>query len=146
MNKKQALLRSTASSAPKKRFGGLTAADLAAAAVFAALTVYLIYCAKYGVQNADESAYYTFSHRLFSGDAPLVHEWSMTALSFPFQYLPLQLYYILTGSMEGCILFMRYLFVAVKMLLGEGQPARHEHLDVFAHKGGRAEIRQERQG
>ena len=103
---------------PRKKLPfGLISSDLAAAAVFLAIFIWLTLCSKYGVQNADESAYYTFSHRLFFGDAPIVHEWSMTALSFSFQYLPLRIFHALTGSMEGCILFMRYLFAAVKMLL-----------------------------
>ncbi len=95
---------------------GFTLCDAAAAALFLAIGAYLLWCARYGVQNADESTYYTFSHRLFFGDAPIVHEWSMTALTFPFQYLPLRLFYAVTGSMEGSILFMRYLFTGVKMV------------------------------
>ncbi|MBR5428628.1 MAG: hypothetical protein IK118_09795 [Clostridia bacterium] len=94
---------------------GFSVFDLLALLMFLVLGAYFVFFARFGVQNADESTYYTFSHRLMLGDAPVVNEWSMTALSFPFQYLPLRLFIAVTGGTDGCILFMRYVYVAVKM-------------------------------
>ncbi len=93
------------------------ASDIAAAVVFVLFSVLFVSGARYGLQNADESAYYTFCHRLLFGDAPIVNEWSMTQLSFVFQYLPFRLYYAVAGGTEGCILFLRYVCIAGKMLL-----------------------------
>ena len=93
------------------------ACDIAAGTIFVLFALLFVSSAKFGVQNADESAYYTFCHRLLFGDAPVVNEWSMTQFSFVFQYLPFRLFYAAAGGTEGCILFLRYFFIAVRMLL-----------------------------
>ncbi len=94
--------------------------DAAAAVLLALFAAVFFSAARYGVQNADESAYYTFCHRLLFGDAPIVNEWSMTQLSFVFQYLPFRIFYAMTGGTEGCILFLRYFFVVLKLLFFAG--------------------------
>ena len=90
--------------------------DIFAAVIFALFALLFFSSARFGLQNADESAYYTFCHRLLFGDAPIVNEWSMTQLSFVFQYLPFRIFYAAAGGTEGCILFLRYFFVALRLL------------------------------
>ena len=91
--------------------------DLAAAAVFCALFGWFLHCLKYGLNRVDESFYLTIAQRFLMGDRPFIDEWHLSQLSALFQMLPLKAFISATGTTDGSILFMRYVFLAVHALL-----------------------------
>ena len=87
--------------------------DVAAVLLGAALLVFLLATAKYGVSAPDEGYYYTVAHRLSLGEKMIADEWNLAQLVHLLNLLPNLLYMKLTGGTEGLILFMRYLFIEI---------------------------------
>ncbi len=87
--------------------------DVLAAVLGAALVVFLLCTAKYGVSAPDEGYYYTVAHRLSLGEKMIADEWNLAQLVHLMNLLPNLLYIKLTDGTEGLILFMRYLFIAI---------------------------------
>ena len=86
--------------------------------VFIACGVFLIWKAPYGYIFNDEPFMITLGHRLLKGDKLFVDEWSL-AQTTGFVYAPfIRLFTALTGSMEGIVLFLRYVYVAWWLFTG----------------------------
>ncbi len=96
--------------------GGYRLADAVAVIVFIALAAYYILSA-FSLRGGlfhDEGWYYADAHRFALGDAPIVDEWH-PAQSFFILLCPVfKLFYTLTGSTDGVVLFFRLLYVALK--------------------------------
>ena len=90
--------------------GGLLPTALACLAL-AALAAVLARCAFYGIHTPDEGFYITVPYRIFYGDALLIDEMQESQFSAFLQYLPFALFYKITGSTDGIVLFFRLLFV-----------------------------------
>ena len=80
--------------------------------VFIAVCAVLFWKCGYGFPY-EESFYVNTAMRFVRGDLPIIHEWHISQLSFiylePFVYAFVKL----TGSTEGIMLFMRYVYTAV---------------------------------
>lgn len=92
-------------------------ADLAAVAVAALIFGYLFYTAATGMGSIDESFYYTIVQRQLAGDRLLIDEWHVSQLSSVLQIFPYWLYTTLAGSAEGVILYLRYVYLTVDLIL-----------------------------
>ena len=92
------------------------ASDLAALLLGLGLCLLLLFTAKYGVGMSDEGYYYTVAHRLTLGEHMIADEWNLAQLVHLLNLLPNILFMKLTGSTEGLILFMRYLFIAIDLI------------------------------
>lgn len=88
--------------------------DVAAAVMFLLLAVYFFLTVSRGIESVDEAFYFTIPHRFLQGDRPFLDEWHLSQLSGFLQYIPFKLYYMITGSTEGIILYFRYLFIATQ--------------------------------
>lgn len=66
---------------------------------------------RYGFCSADESHYFATAQRFVLGDRPIVDEWGLQQIPCLFLCLPYKLFTALTGSSDGVVLFMRYLFL-----------------------------------
>ena len=93
----------------------LRAADIAAILVFAAIAVCLFVSAPYGVTENDEALYQVYEFRLLQGDRLFYDDWTLTPFSTIFNFLPLAVYYTLTGSTAGVLLALRYFFAVCKL-------------------------------
>lgn len=89
---------------------------LIAAAFSVVILVWFVFHITHGIVYADEAFYLTIADRLAKGDKLLIDEWQLTQFSVFFQYLPYRLFVLITGSKDGVILFMRYLFTVVNLL------------------------------
>ncbi len=59
----------------------------------------------------DETFYLTIPYRLVNGDSLLRDEWHLSQFSSVFSYLPVLLWVRLTGSADGVVLFMRFVYL-----------------------------------
>ena len=91
--------------------------DLVFAAALAALGVFFVLTAPYGITESDETLYQFYSYRLSCGDKLFVDDWMISNLFSVFTYLPFRVYTAAFGGTEGLALAMRYLYVAVKLIL-----------------------------
>lgn len=98
----------------KKKFSTL---DAAAIAVCIGLFTCLCYSATRGVGSIDESFYYTIVQRQLMGDRLLIDEWHVSQLSSVLQILPYWFFKTVTGSTEGVILYLRFLFLIVHLAI-----------------------------
>ena len=87
-------------------------------AVFFSVVIlaWFIFHITHGILYADEAFYLTIADRLTKGDKLILDEWQLTQFSVFFQYIPYRLYTLITGSKDGVILYMRYLFTFVTLL------------------------------
>ena len=97
-----------------KRLGPV---DYAAVALAAAVFGYLFWAAAGGMGSIDESMYCSLVYRTLAGDRMLIDEWHVSQLSSVLHLLPYWLFTAVTGSTEGVILYLRYLFVAVDLIM-----------------------------
>lgn len=96
----------------KKAFRGfLKPYDLFFFAAMILLCLGYIHMAGTGLGVPDESFYVTIPHRLLQGDSLIVDDWHVSQFSAFAQYLPVKLFYEHFGSLNGVILFLRYLYV-----------------------------------
>ncbi len=96
----------------------VSAVDIAALCFFIFFSVYLSITVRLGVNQLDESIYFTYVHRTIFGDKYFINEGHPSQLFTFFWYAPFRIYYSLTGGTEGVILFFRYIYVAVKIIFG----------------------------
>ena len=96
----------------QNRFGFL----LIAAAFSALILAWFLFHITHGILYADEAFYLTIADRLAKGDKLILDEWQLSQFTVFFQYLPYRLYVLLTGSNDGVILYMRYLYTIVHLL------------------------------
>ena len=99
------------------RAGRFSRVDYVAAAVAAVVFGYLFCTAAVGMGAIDESCYYSIVQRQLAGDRLLVDDWHVSQLSSVLQLLPYWFFVTLTGSAAGVILWMRYLYLAVDLIL-----------------------------
>lgn len=89
----------------------------------------------YGFGGFDESFYITIPHRLSMGDALLFDEWHLSQLS-GFLLIPIVwLYRTIVQSMDGIIMFMRFMYVLVHAAVAVFAYLRlkkYGYLSVFA--------------
>lgn len=64
--------------------------DLAALLTGAAVLVYFLFIARYGIKTADESFYLSVPYRLKNGDSLFADEWHVSQLSGVLLLLPLK--------------------------------------------------------
>ena len=101
----------------KRSWSHLKPQDYGALVLFFGLLIWYFYIIRLGISIPDESFYYTITERLAMGDSLFVDDWSVAQLATLFLYLPYRLFVYVTGSTQGLILCMRYLAVAVAMVL-----------------------------
>lgn len=89
---------------------------LVAAAFSAVILAWFVFHITHGILYADEAFYLTIADRLTKGDRLILDEWQLSQFTVFFQYIPFRLYTLITGSKDGIILFMRYLFTAFNLL------------------------------
>ena len=70
----------------------------------------------YSVELTDESYYLAMTYRIVNGDIPLKNAWEPQILSALFTAPLLGLYHYITGSYNGCVLFMRQMFFLFDMV------------------------------
>ena len=85
-----------------------------------------------GLGVPDESFYVTIPHRLLQGDRLILDDWHVSQFSSFMQYLPVKLYYVFHGSLDGVILCLRYWYV---MLQGVTLLVIYPFLRRFGWKG-----------
>ena len=61
----------------------------------------------------DEYFYATIPYRLLQGDRLLQHDWHLSQLSSLFTFLPVWVWVNLTGSTDGLLIFLRYVFLVI---------------------------------
>ena len=91
--------------------------DLIAAIVCFAVFGYLCYAATVGFGAIDESTYYSIAQRVMMGDRLLIDDWHVSQLSSVLEVFPFWLFTALTGSTEGVILYLRFLFLGVDLIM-----------------------------
>ena len=64
----------------------------------------------------DEPFYLSICERLLRGDRLVFDEWALPQFTAVFQFLPFYIFRKITGSTEGVILYMRYVFIATNFL------------------------------
>lgn len=79
--------------------------------------VYSVVKAPYGITNSDESLFQLYNYRILAGDHLFVDDWMIGNLTSVFTYLPYRVFTAVTGSPEGVLLALRYLYYAVKTLM-----------------------------
>ncbi|MCH5197815.1 MAG: hypothetical protein J1E34_02810 [Oscillospiraceae bacterium] len=90
--------------------------ETAAFILGAALFILFFYSARLGVPSPDESFYYTVAQRIINGDRLIIDEWNLTQFSHILSVLPVWAFTKLTGSTDGIILFMRYVFIGIDLI------------------------------
>ena len=91
--------------------------DYVALAVCVGLFAYLFYAATVSIVAVDESLYYSIVQRQLMGDRLLIDEWHVSQLSSFLQLLPYWLVTSLVGSTEGVLLYLRFIFLAVHLVI-----------------------------
>lgn len=95
----------------------LNRVDYIAVAVAAVVFGYLFYAAAGGMGSIDESMYCSLVYRVLAGDRMLIDEWHVSQLSSVLHIIPYWLFVTVTGSAEGVILYLRYLFLVVDLIM-----------------------------
>ena len=91
--------------------------DVAAILVLAALAAGYYHICTHSVNVVDESCYISFAHRFYLGDRPIVDEWHIAQMTGILLLLPFSVFYSVTHSTEGVILFFRMLYTVCQMLV-----------------------------
>ena len=91
--------------------------DYIALAVAAVVFGFLFCTATVGMGPIDESFYYSIVERQLAGDRLLVDDWHLSQLSSVLQILPYWFFVTVTGSTEGMILYLRFLYLTVDLIL-----------------------------
>lgn len=94
---------------PKNR--SIPRQDIAAAVMIAVFFCWFFYLVQRGFNTVDEGFYYTLPWRLLNGDKLFVDEWHVSQLTSLFTLLPMKLFYAVTGSFDGLILFFRRFYL-----------------------------------
>ncbi len=95
---------------------GITPIDIMAAVCFIALAILYCYYVRIGFPISDESYYFTMPHRVILGEKLFSDEWHIIQMTSFILYLPLKVFYSVVGSMDGVVLYFRYLYVVIKMI------------------------------
>lgn len=98
----------------------------------AGLTLYYLRLSCRGINVCDEWSFIVAALRMISGDVPLLHDRTPVIFSCFFLYPPVKLFYALTGSYAGVVLFIRRLYVVCHLFLSSVIYARLRRYDWFA--------------
>ncbi len=101
-----------------QKLKNLTKTDIAAAVCIGISFIFLIILAFVDGTLSDESFYLTIPFRLMNGDGLFTDEWHLSQLSSVLLYIPVKLFYSVTDSTEGIILYMRLLFCLLQLGTG----------------------------
>ncbi len=85
-------------------------ADIIWPVAFAAMFALVVYKCRFGFGDRDETYYLTTPYRLLQGDSLLFDEYNGTQLSSLVMYPIFQLYYLISGTLEGSVLVFRYIY------------------------------------
>lgn len=85
-----------------------------------------------GIGICDEWSLIVSVVRLINGDAPMLHERSPVIFSCFSLYLPVKLFYALTGSYSGIVLFIRRIYVFCHLIFSSVIYVRLRKYDWFA--------------
>lgn len=91
--------------------------DVVAILVLTALAMGYYNICTHSVNVVDESCYILFAHRFYLGDRPIVDEWHIAQMTGILLLLPFSVFYSVTHSTEGVILFFRFLYAVCQMLV-----------------------------
>ncbi|MBQ6066304.1 MAG: hypothetical protein IJK89_05735 [Clostridia bacterium] len=91
--------------------------DLLAVTVLIGLIAGYYNIITHSVNVGDESFYICLAQRFFLGDRPIVDEWGVEQLTGILLLPPFYLFYTLTHSTDGIILFFRALYAVCQMLV-----------------------------
>lgn len=86
-----------------------------AAIIYGAVIIALFWKCRYGYAQLDEAFYPTIAYRFLQGDLILYDEWSNTQLSAVLLLPVIKAYTLFAGSTDGIYLFIRYLYVFIKI-------------------------------
>ncbi len=106
----------TKNSSLQKR--GIDRRDIAAFVLIACVAALYFIVASNSVSFDDEGLYYSIPHRFILGDRMISDEWYVVQFTSLFQYIPFRIFYAVTGSTEGVILFFRFVHVVFKIAFG----------------------------
>lgn len=95
----------------KKRQKNIRAYDVFFFCAFCLLIAGYLYMVRTGLGVPDESFYVTIPHRLMQGDRLILDDWHVSQFSSFMQYPFVKLFYDRAGSLDGVILYLRYLYV-----------------------------------
>lgn len=82
-----------------------------------ASAIFLWWKTRFGFGDNDESFIISISLRLVRGDSLLTDEWHLSQLSAFLTYSFAKIYVVIVGSTEGIILYFRYLFVLLQVVI-----------------------------
>ena len=91
--------------------------DVAAILVLATFAVGYYHICTHSINVVDESCYISFAHRFFLGDRPIVDDWHVAQMTGILLLLPFSVFYSVTHSTEGVVLFFRILYAVCQMLV-----------------------------
>ena len=92
-------------------------ADIAAFAVFFLLTGCIVFSIYTQLCIEDEVYNAAVIQRFVNGDRLFVDEWGVSQMSHLFSVIPYKIYAVLTGSLEGIIVFLRYNYLIAELPL-----------------------------
>ena len=90
--------------------------DLVFVFVFLAAAACFVLTAPLGITSTDEVQYQFVCCRLMAGEKLFADNWLIVGMQPLFQYLPFRIFYALLGGVDGIVLAMRYLYIAVKLI------------------------------
>ena len=93
------------------------AADLVFGFVFILVAVWLFLTAADGITVGDETLWQHFCARVAGGDRLFADDWTLSNQVTFFTYLPFRLFTAVTGGTEGVVLFLRFVYIAVKLIV-----------------------------
>ena len=96
---------------------GFCVTDFIAPFIFLSFFCAYLHMAVHSVNVPDESLYLNFAHRFFMGDCPVVDEWGVEQLTGMLLLIPFSVYYGITHTTEGIILFFRILYSVCQILV-----------------------------
>lgn len=91
--------------------------DLSAGAVCTALYGWLFFRLSRISLFLDEATSLLYVERFMQGYRPFIDDWGAEQLTAPFLYLPYHFWLLISGSTDGVVLFMRYCYLAVSIVL-----------------------------
>ncbi len=98
-----------------KKLKNMTSADFTAVAVIGGIFLFMWIFSVYDGTVSDEAFYSSIVFRLMNGDGLFTDEWHLSQLSSVLLYIPVRLFYTLTGSFAGLMLFLRRIFCLMQL-------------------------------
>ncbi len=83
---------------------------------FALVGCFVLWRCKFGFAQSDESFYLAVPLRMYKGDALIANEWHLSQLTAFVYYPVVKLFIDITGSVNGLIIFVRYVYAVLHIL------------------------------